>query len=385
MYKKKIAIPILFNENHWMGGVNYFKSLLSAFALLEQNELEIYVITNVPNVFDELNSLSVKVIVNESLANKNLLTRLVNKIIGYNYQLSRIIKKNEIALISHYQYSKIYKFPTIWWKPDFQEKYYPDFFTKKDLSLRDRAVKENSDKGILLFSSFDAANDYRRFYPEFSEKKIHVLQFVPYLDDRSFILNKNASVDILKKYNVKKPYFFLPNQFWVHKNHEVVLQALKYANFNIVSTGAMNDYRGDSHITHIKDMISKLPEGRFKCLGLIPREDLSVLMQESIAVINPSRFEGWSTTVEEAKYLGKRLILSDLAVHREQSPKDAIYFDCNERNELILAMERIIQEFDANNEYQRQVHGKEMYLKNRAVFAREYYNILIDALETRVY
>jgi glycosyltransferase involved in cell wall biosynthesis len=44
-------------------------------------------------------------------------------------------------------------------------------------------------------------------------------------------------------------------------------------------------------------------------------------------VLNPSLFEGWSTTVEEARSLGVPLILSDLAVHREQAGTEAVYFD----------------------------------------------------------
>jgi glycosyltransferase involved in cell wall biosynthesis len=45
-----------------------------------------------------------------------------------------------------------------------------------------------------------------------------------------------------------------------------------------------------------------------------------------MALINPSRFEGWSTTVEEAKSFGVPLILSDIDVHREQTGGAARYF-----------------------------------------------------------
>jgi hypothetical protein len=42
-------------------------------------------------------------------------------------------------------------------------------------------------------------------------------------------------------------------------------------------------------------------------------------MRGSIALINPSEFGGWSTTVEEAKAYGVPMLLSDLDVHREQA------------------------------------------------------------------
>jgi glycosyltransferase involved in cell wall biosynthesis len=50
-------------------------------------------------------------------------------------------------------------------------------------------------------------------------------------------------------------------------------------------------------------------------------------MHASVALLNPSLFEGWSTTVEEAKAAGVPMVLSDLDVHKEQAGEYAIYFD----------------------------------------------------------
>jgi glycosyltransferase involved in cell wall biosynthesis len=50
------------------------------------------------------------------------------------------------------------------------------------------------------------------------------------------------------------------------------------------------------------------------------------LLGTSVALINPSCFEGWSTTVEEAKSFGAPLVLSDIEVHREQAGDTARYF-----------------------------------------------------------
>ncbi|MEA3273354.1 MAG: glycosyl transferase, partial [Patescibacteria group bacterium] len=57
-------------------------------------------------------------------------------------------------------------------------------------------------------------------------------------------------------------------------------------------------------------------------------------MRHCVSVINPSLFEGWSSTVEEAKSIGKNLILSDLAVHREQNPPNSIYFNPHNPRDL---------------------------------------------------
>ena len=66
---------------------------------------------------------------------------------------------------------------------------------------------------------------------------------------------------------------------------------------------------------------------QFLFVGLVPHEDLYSLIRQSKCVLNPSLFEGWSTTVEESKSVGKRMVLSDLGVHQEQAPPASEYFD----------------------------------------------------------
>ena len=63
------------------------------------------------------------------------------------------------------------------------------------------------------------------------------------------------------------------------------------------------------------------------------------LMRRSLAVIQPSLFEGWSTVVEDARALGKRIAISDIPVHLEQHPPGARVFarDSAESLAAILA------------------------------------------------
>jgi len=75
-------------------------------------------------------------------------------------------------------------------------------------------------------------------------------------------------------------------------------------------------------------------EDNLNILGFIDREDQLILMRESIAVIQPSRFEGWSTVVEDAKALGKHLIVSNIKVHLEQLSDNCSFFDPLKENEL---------------------------------------------------
>ena len=77
-------------------------------------------------------------------------------------------------------------------------------------------------------------------------------------------------------------------------------------------------------------------------LGFIDRIDQLVLMENAMAIIQPSLFEGWSTVVEDAKALNQTLIVSDIPVHKEQLKDKGNYFAPNDYDELAQKMREII-------------------------------------------
>ena len=86
----------------------------------------------------------------------------------------------------------------------------------------------------------------------------------------------------------------------------------------------------------------------FRVLGSIPDHDLLGLMRNSVAILNPSLFEGWSTSVEEAKSLGKTVLLSDIAVHREQAPDLGVYFHPQDAEDLACKLWSTLADYDPN-------------------------------------
>jgi hypothetical protein len=60
--------------------------------------------------------------------------------------------------------------------------------------------------------------------------------------------------------------------------------------------------------------------------------------------VQPSKSEGWSTVVEDARGLGKRILLSDIDVHREQDPPRAGYFRPDDAKELAARLREVLEE-----------------------------------------
>ncbi|MBA7730634.1 glycosyltransferase [Citrobacter freundii] len=371
-----IGIPVIFTGDHWIGGLNYYMSLISTLTMAPQSDFKFVIITNKPGVLDRFISESVSIHVDESLGKNSIAQKIINKFFDCDLKLVRVVNLLNIDLLTHTTYSKKYRCKTIWWKPDFQEQYYPEFFSKRELWERKRAVERNAKHASIIFSSQNACDDYHQFYKE----KCHsyVLNFVPLLDLHTIDEEKVQSV--LDKYNIKSPFFYLPNQFWVHKNHELVLQSIIQRNhdldFEVISTGVMKDYRGQGHIEKIKKLIEQIPDNKFRTLGLVPREDMLALMHASLAVINPSKFEGWSTTVEEAKYSGKRIILSSLPVHKEQCPPDSIFIDIDDIEAMSDAIRHILNSYNIEKENERRRAAEVCYKRDRLEFSLNYFKII---------
>ena len=91
----------------------------------------------------------------------------------------------------------------------------------------------------VMLSSNDAKKHCNNFYKHSISKSVSV----PFAVKPS-IQDDEQNVDVYKKYNIPTNYLYIPNQFWRHKNHIVVLDAvsiLKKRNiyFNIIFTGEL--------------------------------------------------------------------------------------------------------------------------------------------------
>ena len=166
---------------------------------------------------------------------------------------------------------------------------------------RDSEIAKSALWGNILLSSQDAANSFRRYYPELASVRTHVL---PFSSIASLSVNIINRAELEEKYPIQKPYFFLPNQFWNHKNHKVVVEALRLTppEIRVVCTGLMEDRRNPSYVPELLDTVRQYGlEQRFICLGELPYSTMISLMRHSLAVLQPSLFEGWSTTVRKPR------------------------------------------------------------------------------------
>ena len=332
----------------WMGGLNYFKNLFYALRLYQKDKLSLIVFVGVNTDIEIKNMFKpyAKVIEDSIFDRKSLkwfLMKVENKIFGTNVFLHKLLKSHRVHILSHSSIVNLNDIKTINWIPDFQHIHLKSMFSIKEIDSRNKTfLKIIRKSDSIVLSSDDALKDFKIFSPEYLNK-VKVLQFVSQPNERYKEFDLNYKEKLFEKYKIKDDFFYVPNQFWKHKNHLLLFKAInelkiKGIEIHVICTGFLHDYRNENHVKDIFNFIETNDlKNNIKLLGLVDYDDVFGLMKFSKAVINPSLFEGWSSTVEECKSLEKNMILSDLDVHKEQYPS-AIFFKRDDLDDLIKVL-----------------------------------------------
>lgn len=373
--RDEIAIVYDYSES-WIGGVYYIQNLISSMTLLEDEDMPIINVYSLHQKdVEELKKITgYPYLAFQQAKSKAFLEKVINRLhymffpkLG-NYCKS--ISEKELKgkfLFPVMDYKAASEDIALYWIPDFQELYYPQYFCKKELKFRDKDHRLFLDsKGPTVLSSYAAKNDSLKFYPEYKHN-IAVLHFAvkhPDFSDVDF-------GELVEKFQIKENYIFCANQFWKHKNHLFLFKAYKKLKdqgfpYQLVCSGQLKSYSDDGYTQSIRDFLKENHlENDIKILGFIDRKEQLCLMQHSYAMVQPSLFEGWSTVVEDAKALNKFIFLSDLDVHIEQDPKNACFFDATNENDLV---EKLMSVKPTTEPYD--------YAENRKQFAKDFLEII---------
>jgi glycosyltransferase involved in cell wall biosynthesis len=339
----------------WLGGINYIRNLFSAISASRFQERRIEPVLLVrkaeAKAAEALKDYAPIIEVPAILAR---ISRLPVAGTPMSWLLWwRFLRRNNIELLSHSPLLLPRRtMPSLGMLYDFQHRHLPDFFSEQERHSRDRDFLEMARGSTLIVVSSNAAlEDLKTYIPECAHKG-RVLKFVA----NTGITAPTPQHILRNRYHMPEVYVYLPNQFWKHKNHSIVLQALRILkdqnkDVTILASGAASDYRHPGYFPELMRQAQILGVSScFRVLGVVPYEDLLGLVRASAAVLNPSLFEGWSTTVEEAKSMGKLTLLSGIPTHVEQAPERCMYFDPRSAEELSACLIAAVSSFSSTDE-----------------------------------
>lgn len=250
----------------------------------------------------------------------------------------------DVVMPPHYALTG-YQRPWVGYIFDFQHRFYPHFFTPRILRHRNRQFDDTlRQASTVIVNAQQVKADAERFHRP--SARIVPLPFSAAPDPRWFDADPQA---VRQRYGIAPRYLMISNQFWVHKRHEVAIEAfLRIAarrdDIELVCTGATDDWRVPDHFSCLQAMIAASSAApRVHILGLIPKQDQIALLRGSLAVVQPTAFEGGpgGGSVFDAVALGVRSIVSDLPVNREIEAHVTEYFPLDDVDALASAMERV--------------------------------------------
>jgi glycosyltransferase involved in cell wall biosynthesis len=234
--------------------------------------------------------------------------------------------------------------PTIGWLADFQHRHLPQLFSAAERRARDAMLRDTIRVTDLLLVMTDAVrHDVQEFAPE-DAHRTRVLHPVAWVPEHIY---EQDPLCVVRRYHLPEKFVYVPNQFWAHKNHETLFRAVKLLtergiDLRVVCSGNSSDHRNPEHFARLAAMLSLWSlRDRVTYLGLVERDDALLLMRQAVCVVNPSSFEGWGYAAEEARSVGKQVLLSDIAAHREQNPPRATFFQPSDVVELADKMAQI--------------------------------------------
>jgi glycosyltransferase involved in cell wall biosynthesis len=238
---KPIKICLLMGANRdWVGGTEYIKNLVLALGSLPaevRQTFELFLVVRGGELSQALKDqlepcVSRIYYLNDVQQSLGLFSRFSRKLLklllkkSHKTQLERFIEVQKFDFV--YPYLNLENSPAkcryAAWIPDFQHKYLPHLFSQNELDLRDQKISRIARLApIVVLSSKAAKSHFREFFPE-SIDKVEILSFKSNPSEKWY--NSNPE-EIQQLYCLPDRFFLVSNQFWQHKNHLLVFDALK--------------------------------------------------------------------------------------------------------------------------------------------------------------
>jgi glycosyltransferase involved in cell wall biosynthesis len=256
--------------------------------------------------------------------------------------------------------------PTIYQPHDLQHLHYPQFFPENEVTQREREFRAFFQQAAYICVQTEwTRQDLIRHYDVAAEKVV----VVPW--GSVFEAYKPPSTEEIRaavdKYALPPDFFFYPAVTWPHKNHEVIFRAIQLlkhklgVDAQLVLTGNPTNFRATLDRLARELGIS----AQVHYLGFLPPAELQAIFSAAVAMIYPSKFEGFGLPILEA-FQARLPVLSSSATTLPEVARDgALFFDPDSPGELSALMMAVLQK----RELREDLIGKGLHVLSQYSFA----------------
>lgn len=242
--------------------------------------------------------------------------------------LLRLLKKNKIDII-HSPVQYVPKYPdffSIVTLHDVQELHFPQFFSSKIRAHRAVSYKQAIEQSDKVVVSYNHVKEDLVKYFDVDPSRVEVI----HLDMKDLWFESLSSNDILslEEKNLPKDFILYPAATWEHKNHFMLLEALKVLKnkgitINLVCTGHKTPF-----FQKIEDKIQLLSlTHQVTFLGVVTDQELFSLYHKCRAVVIPTLYEAGSFPLMESILMGIPVVCSNVTSLPSTIGENSFVFD----------------------------------------------------------
>jgi glycosyltransferase involved in cell wall biosynthesis len=202
---------------------------------------------------------------------------------------------------------------------------------------------------LLLADSEVGRQDILDQYTEVgaTPEQVEVLPFLP----ASYLPESVPPAEVARvrgEYHLPERYLFYPAQFWPHKNHARIIEALALvkkrhaAALSLVLSGSHGDVLRRRTFEGLMEMARRLGvHAQILHLGYAPEGDMSALYAGAVALVMPTFFGPTNIPVLEAWRFGCPVVTSDIRGIREQIGDAGVLVDPRSTDSIAAGIWRI--------------------------------------------
>ena len=364
---RKFTLGVFFDDNIDSGG-SFQQSLNNVILAknLATPQLDVKIITTQKKNLKFLKHLNIKSFVYRTNFFSRMLMRICEHVPLYIYHYIRIFKKKNhfenylkkldidlIYFVSQSEYvNYLHSTNFIYTLFDLCHRDFPEFpevANNRIFERREKILKKNLIRSVavLVDSKLSKKNLMEKY--QVDSNRIHIFPF-NYSQIIDKIYNNDKKNFNYKNYNVKKKYklncnyLFYPAQFWAHKNHKYILDALyileKQENIKV---GAIFSGSDRGNLSYIKNVAKKLNlDSRIKFVGFVSNEEIPYLYQQSLALVMPTYFGPTNLPPLEAFKYNTPVLYSNLPGLKEQVGDAALLLNLNKPESLSMHIKNLL-------------------------------------------
>ena len=164
----RVGIPVVIRGDAWLGGKNYFLSLLGALDKFAPDHYRFFCLTNRSDLFPKSYTKKIQVVQCDHLTASSPRISKLCKYFQTDIRIAYYARKFKLTVLTHTSPGVRLTPPAMYWMPDFQHCHLPHLFSEDELRNRNRLIAMAAERsGHLLLSSHSAAQDFKRFFPEY--------------------------------------------------------------------------------------------------------------------------------------------------------------------------------------------------------------------------